>query len=126
MLSRPIRTLTLALVLSALIAPMPASAQKAVDNPAKAPSGVETIELKELWRVGGYDDEVLFGVISDIITDDSGNYYMLESQLSEIQVYSADGEYLDTIGREGEGPGEFRRSFNLMMQPSARRHRRGS
>jgi len=117
--SRPIRTLTLALVLCALIAtPMPASAQKVVDNPAKAPSGVETIELKELWRVGGWDDEVLFGVISDIVTDDSGNYYMLDSQLSEIQVYSADGEYLDTIGREGEGPGEFRRSFNLMMQPS--------
>ena len=28
---------------------------------------------------------------------------MLDSQLNEVKVYSADGEYLNTLGREGEG-----------------------
>jgi hypothetical protein len=111
------RVLSVAVTAVLLALPMAAQAQKMVENPAKAPSGVETIELKELWRVGGWDDEVLFGVITDIITDDSGNIYMLDAQLNEIQVYSSDGEYLNTIGREGEGPGEFRFAFNMMLQP---------
>ena len=43
---------------------------------------------------------------------------MLDSQLNEVQVYAPDGEYLRTIGREGEGPGEFRAAFNLLLLPS--------
>ena len=122
--SSSIRILTLALALSALIFVTPpvaaqdAAAPKQIANPAKTPSGPETIELKELWRVGGYDDEeVLFGVITDIIADSEGNFFLLDSQLSEVQVYSPDGEYLRTIGREGEGPGEFRAAFNLLLLP---------
>ena len=122
---RMVRVLTLSIALCALVfvpssaVAQDAAAAKQVMNPAKAPAGPETIELKELWRVGGYDDEeVLFGVITDIITDADGNFYMLDSQLSEVQVYSPDGEYLRTIGREGEGPGEFRGAFNLLLLPS--------
>ncbi len=106
------------LLLLTLASTGPAVAQEQIMNPAKAPSGVETIELEEMWRVGGWDEEVLFGVITSIITDDTGNFYMLDSQLNEVQVYSPDGEYLNTIGREGEGPGEFRAAFNLLLLPS--------
>jgi hypothetical protein len=65
----------------------------------------------ELWRVGGdsESEEDLFGVISDIDIDATGEVYLLDSQLSEVKVYSKDGEYLRSLGREGEGPGEFRR-----------------
>jgi hypothetical protein len=101
-----------------LVSPL-AVAQEQVANPAKAPKGEETHQLKELWRVGGYDDEdVLFGVITDIIAGRDGNFYMLDSQLNEVQVYSPGGEYLRTIGREGEGPGEFRLAFNLLLMPN--------
>lgn len=101
------------------VLPPPAAGQEQVMNPAKAPKGPETVELKELWRVGGWDDEdVLFGVITDIIVGRDGNFYMLDSQLNEVQVYSPGGEYLRTIGREGEGPGEFRGAFNLMLMPN--------
>ncbi len=112
--------LALVLVLGLVVAgPAPVAAQEQVMNPASTAKGSETIELKELWRVGGWDDEdTLFGVITDIITDDEGNFYMLDSQLLEVQVYSPDGEYLRTIGREGEGPGEFRLAFNLLRLPS--------
>ena len=118
--SRPARILALALAVAlAVCAPPPAAAQEQVMNPAKAAKGPETIQLKELWRVGGYDDEdVLFGVITDIIADRDGHFYLLDSQLNEVQVYSPDGEYLRTIGREGEGPGEFRTAFNLLLLPN--------
>lgn len=89
-----------------------------VMNPAASVAAPETIKLKEAWRVGGYDDEeVLFGVVTDIIADREGNFHLLDSQLTEIQVYSPSGEHLRTIGREGEAPGEFRAAFNLMLLP---------
>ena len=118
--SKPTRIAALAVAFAALLfVPPPATGQQEVGNPAKTAKGPETIELKELWRVGGYDDEdVLFGVITDIIIGRDGNFYLLDSQLNEIQVYSPGGEYLRTIGREGEGPGEFRGAFNLMLMPN--------
>ncbi|MCG8461144.1 MAG: 6-bladed beta-propeller [Holophagales bacterium] len=88
-----------------------------VMNPAAA-AKTETLELEPVWRVGGEDDEdVLFGVITDVILGPKGNFYLLDSQLNEIQVYSPKGEHLRTIGREGEGPGEFRFAFNLILLP---------
>lgn len=89
-----------------------------VMNPATAEAKPETVKVKELWRVGGDDEDVLFGVITDVIADRDGNFYLLDSQLREIQVYAPDGENLRTIGREGEGPGEFRMAFNLLLLPN--------
>ena len=118
--SKPARILTLALAVAVLAAvPPPAAGQEQIMNPDKAAKGPETIQLKELWRVGGYDDEdVLFGVITDVIADRDGNFYLLDSQLNEVQVYSPGGEYQRTIGREGEGPGEFRGATNLLLLPN--------
>lgn len=118
--SKSVHILTLILAVAVLtFVPPPAAGQEQVMNPGKTAEGLETLELKELWRVGGYDDdEVLFGVITDIIADSNGNFYLLDSQLNEVQVYSPKGEYQRTIGREGEGPGEFRAAFNLLLLPN--------
>lgn len=84
------------------------------DQPLEPP---RTLTLEELWRLGGDSEDEFFGLISRIITDADGNVYLLDSQLSEVQVYSADGEYLNTLGREGEGPGEFRRASSVLFMP---------
>ena len=60
---------------------------------------------------------MLFGVIAQLVEDDAGNIYLLDGQLSEIQVFSRQGEWLRTIGREGEGPGEFRNGSDLSRGP---------
>ncbi len=88
-----------------------------VENPQTPMQKPSTIVLEEQWRLGTEDDDEIFGVITDVISDDDGNLYMLDSQLNEVKVYDADGEYLRTIGREGEGPGEFRNAFNLFRIP---------
>jgi hypothetical protein len=88
-----------------------------VVNPKDGSEKPVTLEPEEMWRIGGEDDDEIFGVITDIIADDDGNFYLLDAQLSEIKVYSGDGEYLRTIGREGEGPGEFRGAFNMFRVP---------
>jgi sugar lactone lactonase YvrE len=93
-----------------------------VQNPAEAIDPKMDIELEEVFRLGGWDggDDEFFGIVTDIEQDEEGNLYVLDSQLSEIKVYSADGEYLNTIGREGEGPGEFRNAGGLFWMPDGR------
>lgn len=71
------------------------------------------VELQELWRRGTDDDELFFGNIDRIVLDPAGNAYALDAQLSEVIVLSPDGEHLRTIGRPGEGPGEFRQGADL-------------
>ena len=90
-----------------------------VENPATAMLPAATIELEELWRVGGdsEDEGEFFGVISDVAVGAGGDVFLLDQQLSEVKVFDADGEYLRTIGHEGEGPGEFRRPVSLFFFP---------
>lgn len=71
------------------------------------------VELQELWRRGTDTDELFFGNIDRIVLDPAGNAYALDAQLSEVVVLSPTGEHLRTIGRPGEGPGEFRQGADL-------------
>lgn len=87
-------------------------------NPAEPYSAPVTASAKELWRAGGEDDEeVLFGVVTQIASDERGNVFVLDAQLNQVVVFSPDGEYLRAIGREGEGPGEFRRPSDIFLTP---------
>ncbi len=80
------------------------------DGPAE---GVVPLELTELWRVGGEEGELIFGRITDVIRHPDGNIYVLDNQLCQVTVLSPDGEYLKTISREGDGPGELRQPMAL-------------
>ncbi len=90
---------------------------KIVKNPATPMEDAKTVDMEMLWELGGDtdDEDQFFGIIADIEIDDQGNVYLLDSQLSEIKIFSDDGEYLRSIGREGEGPGEFRRAGALFF-----------
>lgn len=91
-----------------------------VVSPAEPSDGNSTVDLQEQWRIGGDtdDEDQIFGLISKILTGPDGNLYALDSQLSEIKVFSPMGEFLRTIGREGEGPGEFRGAQDMFFLPS--------
>ncbi|MBP2681470.1 MAG: 6-bladed beta-propeller, partial [Candidatus Krumholzibacteriota bacterium] len=88
-------------------------------NPADPGSAAVVLTPKELWRTGGDSDEedVLFGVVAQITSDDSGNVYALDAQLNQVVIFSPEGKYLRSIGREGEGPGEFQRPSDLFLSP---------
>lgn len=82
-------------------------------------SEIEVVKLNRLWKIGGdsESEQELFGVITDIAVDAGGNVFLLDLQLSEVKVFSPEGEYSRTIGREGEGPGEFRSPRKLFFTP---------
>ena len=86
-----------------------------VHNPA-APPTVQTWRLQEVWRLSGDDDDApLLGVIREARSDTDGNVYLLDRQLCHVLVVSRTGEFLRTLGREGEVPGEVRRPRDLLM-----------
>ncbi len=89
--------------------------ERVVRNPENAPD-VVTIAPEELWRRGEEDDDIFFGMPIQILEDDEGNIYVLDAQVSEIIVFSPEGEHLRTIGGEGEGPGEFRGASDMFMR----------
>jgi hypothetical protein len=76
-----------------------------------------TVTPDRLWEIGGDSEEEgeFFGVINRVLVDDEGNVFLLDNQLNEVKVFSADGEYLRTLGREGEGPGEFRQPVDMVF-----------
>lgn len=85
-------------------------------NPADPATPAVTETASELWRAGGDDEgDVLFGVISAVAVDDDGNVYLLDSQINVVHMFSPQGEFLGEIGREGEGPGEFRRPEGMFV-----------
>jgi len=90
-----------------------------VANPEAPPQDLELRVPRELWRVGGEDDRggELLGFVTDVQVDDEGTCYLLDSTLNRICAYSAEGEFLRVIGREGEGPGEFRNVGEFMLMP---------
>jgi len=92
-----------------------------VSSPATPSDGATTVKPQELWRAGGDDDEdVIFGVVRDIGVDDEGNVYLLDVQLNQVHVFDKDGNFVRDIGREGEGPGEFRQPSSMFIMPDGR------
>lgn len=90
-----------------------------VTNPESPAHGVQSQEMNELWRRGGEDDEeVFFGTIAEFMHDADGNIYLLDGQLCEIQVFDPEGEWLNTLGRQGQGPGEFQNAADMFWAPN--------
>jgi len=106
----------LSLALAIPAAAMPANDVIHLDNPAMPRDGAVDVQLEELWRVGGDDDDLILGLVTQVRQDRNGDLYVMDAQLSCVHVFSEDGEYLRTIFGEGEGPGEIRgpRDFVLL------------
>ena len=114
---RPLTLLLFLLGLS-IVSASGALAAPIIDNPATPANGNKTMHLEEMWRIGGEDDEEnLLGVVSRVLADDQDNVYLLDIQLTEVMVFDAEGEYVHSLGSQGEGPGEIRRAADVLFMP---------
>lgn len=106
-------------VLTALILCTAAAACAAphLDNPERPRDGVQRLELRELWRRGHPEDEILFGALRTVQTGPDGAVYALDTQLAQVFVFGPDGELLRVLSREGDGPGETRRPEDIVFLP---------
>ena len=80
-----------------------------VKNPKEPIYKTPVLELEEELSLGGPDaqGEYVFGQIRHFAVDDAGAIYVLDSQALNVKVFDASGSYVRTIGRKGQGPGEF-------------------
>ena len=67
--------------------------------------GIELV--RTIGELEAKDENVAFNLPSDVALDRDGNIYILDSGNHRIQKFGPDGQYLATIGRKGQGPGEF-------------------
>ena len=88
-----------------------ASGRVVVSNPDLAAVGRgRRLELMEELRIGaGADADALelFGSVISLAVDEDENTYVADYQSREIRVFDREGNFVRTIGRRGEGPGEF-------------------
>lgn len=105
-----------------LLASTAAAAPVIVDNPATPPGGATVVTPAERWRVGGESEseDEFFGVVRQAAMDAAGNTYLLDQQLHEVRVFDADGRFVRSFGRQGEGPGELSMPQDLVVLPDGR------
>ena len=75
------------------------------------------LELEELWRRGGESDEVMIGLPVEALADEEGRVYLADQQLCQVHVFDREGEFVKTLSREGDGPGEVRGPVDMVRLP---------
>ena len=65
-------------------------------------------------------EEHLFGSISSIAVNDNRDLYVLDEQAQHVRVFDSAGAYVQTLGRTGEGPGEFGFAEAIALLPDGR------
>lgn len=89
---------------------------KVIKNPAEPLYGEITFKLEEDLSIGSEKNEnYLFYRTWHLAVDRQGNIYVLDEGNNRIQVFDKKGQYLRTIGRKGQGPGEFRSPQNVFV-----------
>jgi len=117
-MKNPVRLIILAVVPLLALAAAPA-AQKAetvegvrIVHNAKGGLWGEApkVALEIVRKIGDIeteDERVAFNFPNDVAVDAAGNIYILDTGNARIQKFGPDGKYLATVGRKGQGPGEF-------------------
>ncbi len=77
----------------------------------------ERIELVEDLVIGerGDDDNYRLYNATGAKVDAEGNHYVLDAGNFRVQVFDRDGDYVRTLGGQGQGPGEFTRPRELVL-----------
>lgn len=76
------------------------------------------IELKLIQTIGDInveDENLAFRSPRDIVLDSTGDMYILDAGNNRIQKLSPKGDFISSIGRKGQGPGEFNYPRSMEM-----------
>jgi hypothetical protein len=78
----------------------------------------------ELVRIiGGLetaDPNLAFASPYDVVVDSKGNIYILDERNARIQKLGPDGKFRQTIGRRGQGPGDFQSPYYMAIDSADR------
>jgi hypothetical protein len=82
----------------------------------------DTMVLVPELAIGELEGEApfVFGRIGWIDVDADGRLAVLDAQAREVRVFSPEGDHVRTIGRTGDGPGEFRSPMQVRFASDGR------
>jgi len=88
-----------------------------VKNPEEPMYGEDVFSLEEELTIGAAEgrEEYMFSQIRSIAVDDVGRIYVLDSREAQVKVFDQNGTYVRSIGKRGQGPGEFTRPFSISI-----------
>jgi hypothetical protein len=81
------------------------------------------VRLELIRTLGGNqpkDPNLAFGSPYDIVIDSQGYIYVLDERNTRIQKISPEGLFLQSIGRDGQGPGDFQAPFYMDVDDADR------
>ena len=81
----------------------PVATWRVEDAPVTVIGAVETDETQQFVR------------IRKVLRNDDGDVYVLDGPIGEVRVFDAGGAFRRTIGRKGNGPGEFRMPMHMWL-----------
>lgn len=85
---------------------------------AATPRRAEAFHLQADLRLHGAPDTP-FGVVSAVATDMLGRFYVLDGMLQTVYVFDENGDYVNSLGRQGSGPGEFSGAMDVAVSPDS-------
>ena len=89
-----------------------------VKNPQEPIFAEDVLELEEGLILGekeGREEYMFTRIMIDV--DDDENIYVLDNETANIRVFDKEGEYIRTIGRRGQGPGEMQSPRLIQITP---------
>ncbi len=89
---------------------------KVIKNPREPLYGEIVFDLEEDLSIGNEEDEnFMFYRVRGVAVDGQGNIYVSDMSNCRIQKFDSSGKYQMTIGRQGQGPGEFEGPTNVLV-----------
>ncbi len=89
---------------------------KVIKNPREPLYGKIVFDLEEDLSIGSEEDEnSMFYRVRGVAVDGQGNIYVSDMSNCRIQKFDKNGRYAMTIGRQGQGPGEFEQPTNVLV-----------
>lgn len=88
-----------------------------VKNPKDPIYGENIFSLTEDLSIGKAEgqEEYMFSRINAIDVDDEENIYVADLVFAHIKVFDRHGQYIRTIGRKGQGPGEMQMPYYVQI-----------
>ncbi len=81
-----------------------------------------TLSIEEELSIGGEDDEgnIILYAAAYVIVDNAENMYIVDRRDFKIKVFDPQGNFIRSIGKQGEGPGEFQQVGYISFVPDGR------